>query len=130
MQLVWLNPLLLSDEHWQALCAGGEPGGWTPAEIAEQLLSKRWMAFACDGGAFAVETVGTRLYVRVLAIDGFGWRMRSFRDVMDRLASDMGCDTVETTVFSERLMQAMVRIRAKPEAWNMVWQVEGTGDGQ
>jgi len=125
MKLCWLNPTQLDEADFALLCKGGVPGGWKPLQVAEKLLSGAWLAFRCDGGAFAVEKAGDRLYVTCLCIERFGWRLRAFRDVMDRLAADLGCNTVETTVFDERLAQAMVRIRARPESWNMVWQVEG-----
>lgn len=129
MRLTWVDPLTLSNWQWSKLLEGGKPGGWTGEEIAAKLLSRQWAAFETDGGMLAVSKAGTRLTVTMLAIDKFGWRMREFRNVMVRLASDLGCDTVETTVFSERLMQAMVRIKAQPESWNVVWQVEGTSRG-
>ena len=129
MELKYVDPYVMTAEQFDKLCEGGVPGGWQPSDIAQKLLSKAWLAFETGGGMFAVEKKGTRLYVTALAIDRFGWRLRAFRDIMDRLATDLMCDTVETMCFDERLAHAMMRIRAKPEAWKMVWQVEGTSNG-
>jgi hypothetical protein len=125
MQLLWVDPALLTAEQFDDLCHGCAAGGYEELDVARALLSRRWLAFETDGGILAVERIGRRLYVRALKIDRFGWRMRAFRDIMDRLACDMSCDTVETTCFDERLARAMVRIRARAEAWVMVWEVEG-----
>lgn len=121
----WIDPQQMTEGEFTSLCSGGEPGGWTAVDIAEKLLAGSWLAFAVPNGVFAVEKLGTRLHVRALAIKSFGWSMRRFRDDMDRLAGDMACDTVETVCFNERLARAMVKIRARPESWSMVWQVEG-----
>jgi hypothetical protein len=68
--------------------------------------------------------------VEALNLHNFGWFMRSFRDVMDRLATDLMCYTVETLCFEERLAEAMLRIKAQKAGWLMRWQVEGLADGQ
>jgi hypothetical protein len=127
--------MTITEEQWEALRLSGarapEPSQrWSSLEIAKALISGRWLAFSVPGGIIAVEKIGTRLYVRALNITGFGFRMRKFRDDMDRLATDMMCDTVETICFDERLARATMKIRASVEAWTMVWQVEGRADGQ
>lgn len=123
--LTWLDPQALSDEQWQMLCAAGEPAGWSQAEIAEKLLSRAWLAFATAGGVLAVERRGRTLRVVLLANDAFGLRIKALKAACNRLAADWQCDTVETDVFSERLMRAMMHHGAKPECWTMAWQVEG-----
>lgn len=128
--ITYVPPLFITTAQWGllAISLSRNPNptpGWGEEMAAKKLLSGEWLLFTCPGGLFAVEKVGRRLYVQALNITKFGWRMRSFRNWMDRLATDMECDTVETTCFDERLAKAMVRIRAKPESWQMVWQVEG-----
>lgn len=128
--MIYIEPERLTGDQWKMLVAGTTPGGWSELELAEKLLGRKWRAFSWKEGMFAISVKGKLMTVEALAIPNFGAKMRSFRDVMDRLASDYGCDTVETMCFDERLAQAMVHIRAKPVAWLVQWQVEGTGDGQ
>jgi len=130
MKLVYVSAEQMTPAQFGVLTAGGVPGGYSAHDIALRLAARVWTAFEFDGGMLAVEKIGSRLYVRALSAEGFGWRLRAFRDVMDRLATDLMCDTVETTCFNERLARAMVRIKARAESWTMVWQVEGRSSGQ
>lgn len=132
--LVWIDPKLMNMGELRALAVSGrrapvEEQRWSDKDIAERVLSGCWMVFRCPGGLFAVEKIGSRLYVQALNIKRFGWRMRSFRNWLDRLATDLMCDTVQTVCFDERLARAMVKIEAKAEAWQMVWQVKGRQHG-
>lgn len=128
--LTFLPPQSLTMEQWQMIEESisrppVKAERWTPLEAAEALLSGRWLAFSCPGGIVVVEKQARNLLVHALNIRRFGWRLRAFRNAMDRLASSLMCDTVETTCFDERLARAMQRIHAKPVSWQMQWQVEG-----
>lgn len=119
--------------HWQfvLLCESGERGGMGSVEVSEHLLSGRWKCFSVgkDRGLVAVSVRGVgkqrKMIVEAFWARNFGWFMRAFRDVMDDLATAWDCHTVETMCFDSRLAAAMVKIEAKPTAWQMEWQVRG-----
>lgn len=129
----------LSQEQFDELCISGLQGGLLPVEVADNVLSRRWMCFAIEPerGVLAVSKADDVLTVEAIYAHRWGWFAREFRNVMDRLATDLACNTVESWVFDERLAKAMVRIEAEPVAWQMRWQVRGgvskgkeNGDGR
>ncbi len=107
---------------------------FTLQEMLDRLEARRWHAFACKQGLFVVEVLEgngqRRMVVVALALPGFGWFMRRFRDEMDRLAAAWMCDTVETLCFDKRIADATLKIEGQVEAYSIVWQVKGTSDGQ
>lgn len=123
MKLTFVHPQQISVEQFRLLCIGCLPAGIPPIEVASQLLASKWLAFEVDGGMLAVAKRGGTMLVESLAIERFGWRLRALYPLLIRVAADLGCHTVETTCFDERLARAMVRIKAKPAAWVMEWQV-------
>jgi hypothetical protein len=125
VKLEWLDPLSLSAEHFVLLCKGCAPAGIEPLAVSRFLLSGEWLAFSCPGGVLAVSRQGRRMYLSSVCIEKFGWRVRKLRESLLRLAADLACDTVETTCYDARLARAMVRVQARPESINMIWQVKG-----
>jgi hypothetical protein len=127
--LRWLPPQQLSDSEFNSLVRGAAPGGWTELDVAEKLLSGNWQAYGWDGGTLAVCKQGNRMLVTSFTASRFHGYLQAMRDVVDRLATDFMCDTVETTVFDERMAKAMMRMRGQVESWTLTWQVEGMSNG-
>ena len=123
--LEYVSPSTLTDQQLDLLTESWCVGGGTELEVAEHVVSGRWHVFAVKNGILAVSVRGQVMTVEALNVSNFGWFMRQFRDVMDRLASYYGCNTVETMCFDERLAAAMLRIKGKHAATLVRWDVEG-----
>lgn len=130
MKLLWRDPETLAADEFDLLCAGAAPGDWQPLDVARELLSGRWLPFALPDGMLAVEVVGERLCIRSLSVSNYIGKARWLAGVMQRLAADLHCNTIETTTFDQRMTAAMVRLGARPESCTLVLKVKGTADGQ
>jgi hypothetical protein len=131
LMLTYVDPATISPSQFEQLTAAAATGGWTELDVAYAVLGRGWTVFSFDGGIMAVSASDGVLTVEAWAANSFYKFMRRWQATMQRLAADMQCNTIQTTVVDARLARAMVRIGGEVESWNMRWQVDrGQSDGQ
>lgn len=83
--------------------------------------------FEFDDGLLVVHRDEKRLVIDALACSI--WKREQLADTLRRLAADWECDTIQTTVFDERLADAIVSIGGKIESYDITLPV-AAGNGK
>lgn len=128
--LRYVPPLELTAEQMRKLSESWSKGGGASVEAAENVLSGRWKVFALKHGVIAVSRSGTTMTIEAVHAERFGWFVRQLRDVLVKLATEWGCNTVETYCFDERLASAMLHVDGKHVAWLVAWDIEELTHGR
>lgn len=113
-----LKQLQQADEH--------SPDGCKLAlhEIVDHIWNDQMQLFRTPCGVMLTEKIGKRLnIVRMEPAGKLALRAQEFLKALQHIARDMGCNAVETCVYSEKLARTLRRGGAKQESVTMVLEL-------
>lgn len=97
---------------------------------ADDLVTKLWAGvfelwrFEDGSGVVLAEKCGERLNLVRLSGNCIAFRFKEIADTLQHRAAELNCNSIETLVYSEKLVKALERLGARQEAINMVLELK------
>jgi hypothetical protein len=96
----------------------------------DELVTKLWAGifelwrFEDGSGIVLAEKAGDRLNLVRLCGKSIAFRFNEITEILQHRARELNCTSIETMVYSDKLVKALERIGARQEAVNMVLELD------